>query len=195
VLDFLRREAAGERPGVPRVPWAGLSPRAVEELTREITELGLASTAQMEDAIRTRLAGVPPHAIDAEIAKVMALIPVPDAPANDGVDRQHETDADSGIARHAQVLAAWRDTFGIGQSVGIDTLVDGDIPNGLETALLTVAALDEDRTVVNNIKLGQWLCGSNGVVVDGLFLQHEGSDRGNHCNLLLKSAISLKEIE
>jgi hypothetical protein len=72
-----------------------------------------------------------------------------------------------------------REIVGIGKIVGINELVNGNIPSGLETALLAVAALDDDRTVVDNVKLGRWLRRSNEVVVDGLFLRHEGSDKGD----------------
>jgi hypothetical protein len=110
------------------------------------------------EALRSRLADVPAEAIDAEIEKVMARI-----------DR----------ITHAQIIAAWRDAFGIGRSVGIDTLASGDIPSGLETALLAVAAREDDRTIISNVGMGRWLRGRNGIAVDGLALQHMGSDRGN----------------
>jgi hypothetical protein len=129
----------------------------------------------MESALRARLAGVPPHAIDVEIAKVMAHITVPDAPGGDEGGR----DVNGDIARHAHVLAAWRDAIGIGKSVGIDSLTDGDLPEELQRALLAVADDDDDRTIVSNAKLGRWLRGVNEVAIDGLLLRHVGSDRGN----------------
>jgi hypothetical protein len=182
VLDHLRREAAGERPTAPRTPWPGLSPRAADELARQVVELGLTSVPQMESALRARLAGVPPHALDVEVAKVMARVAVKGAPGDDEGERQRPSsvrDADGNIVGLTPVLAAWRDAIGIGKAVGIDSLTDGDLPQELQRATLAVAAHDGDRTVVSNVKLGRWLRDVNEVAIDGLLLRHVGSDRGD----------------
>jgi hypothetical protein len=183
VALFLRRRELGFRETrAATEPPESLSPRAVEEIARQVSEVRLYSPAQMEDAIRTRLAGVPPHALDVEVAKVMARVAVKGAPGDDEGERQRPSsvrDADGNIVGLAPVLAAWRDAIGIGKAVGIDSLTDGDLPEELQRALLAVAAHDGDRTVVSNVKLGRWLRDVNEVAVDGLLLRHVGSDRGD----------------
>ncbi len=63
-------------PDAERPAWSSLSPRAVEQLSREFSGLKTSSAAELEDAIRTRLAksGVPPEAIDVEVEKVVRRI-------------------------------------------------------------------------------------------------------------------------
>jgi hypothetical protein len=57
-------------------PWPGLSPRAVDRLARQVSELKISSTAELKDAIRSRLAksGVPAEPIDVEVEKVVCRI-------------------------------------------------------------------------------------------------------------------------
>jgi hypothetical protein len=56
--------------------WPGPAPRAVEQLAREVVKLSISGAAQLEDAIRTRLAncGVPAEALDVEVEKVVRCI-------------------------------------------------------------------------------------------------------------------------
>ena len=55
--------------------WPGLSPRAVDQLASEFSELKTSSAVELEDAIRTRLAKyVPGQAIGAEVEKVVRRI-------------------------------------------------------------------------------------------------------------------------
>jgi hypothetical protein len=59
----------------PSTPWAGLSPRAVDQLAREFSGLETSSVSELEDAIRSRLAkNVPAEAIDAEVEKVVRRV-------------------------------------------------------------------------------------------------------------------------
>jgi hypothetical protein len=55
--------------------WPGLSPRAVDQLASEFTELETSSAIELEDAIRTRVAKyVPVEAVGAEVEKVVRRI-------------------------------------------------------------------------------------------------------------------------
>jgi hypothetical protein len=56
--------------------WPGLSPRAVEQIAREVAALKMSGVAQIEGAIRKRLArsGVPPEAHEIEVEKVVRQI-------------------------------------------------------------------------------------------------------------------------
>jgi hypothetical protein len=65
----------GEEPG-PSTPRPGLSPHAVDQLARGFSGLKTSSAAQLEDAIRTRLAksGMPVEAHDVEVEKVVRRI-------------------------------------------------------------------------------------------------------------------------
>jgi hypothetical protein len=56
-------------------PWSGLTPRAVDQLAHEFSGLKASSAAELEDAIRTRLAKyVPAEAVDVEVEKMMRRI-------------------------------------------------------------------------------------------------------------------------
>ena len=69
---------ADENQGEPKpsTRWPGLSPRAVDQLAREVSGLKTGSATELEDAIRFRLAksGVPLEAIDIEVKKVVRRI-------------------------------------------------------------------------------------------------------------------------
>ena len=60
----------------PSTRWPGLSPRAVDQLAREFWGLETGTAAELEDAIRSRLAksGVPVEAHDVEVEKVVRRI-------------------------------------------------------------------------------------------------------------------------
>jgi hypothetical protein len=80
-------------------PRTGLAPRAVDHLAREFSELKTGSFAELEDALRSRLAKyVPPEAVDVEVERVVrrieALVGVDDTvvsfPAHVGAAKPYE---------------------------------------------------------------------------------------------------------